>query len=164
MTGQVRDAAIVGGGPIGCAAAIALAGAGLSVVILEALADENRAPDRRTLALSWNSRLILERLCAWSASLHATSIKTIHVSQRGRFGRAELEAADLDLPALGYVLRQAHVHRALRDCVRNTAVEYRSGFTVSDMEIGNDAVDISGNTSTGTQTIRPVGCTAARPP
>ena len=154
MNGRVRDAIIVGGGPIGCAAAIALTDAGLDVVVLEAHAGDQRAPDARTLALSWNSRLVLERLHVWSACLPATSIETIHVSHRGRFGRAELKAADIHLPALGYVLRHADVHRALRERVLETAVEYRDGFAVANIDIGDDAAEISGTTSSGKQSVQ----------
>ena len=154
MSGQVRDAIIVGGGPIGCAAAIALYDAGMDVVVLEAHADDQRAPDSRTLALSWNSRLVLERLHAWSACLPATSIETIHVSHRGRFGRAELKAADLQLPALGYVLRHADVHRALRERVRDNHIEYRDGFAVADIDTSDGAAEISGSTSGGRQSVQ----------
>ncbi len=154
MNGQVRDAIIVGGGPIGCAAAIALYDAGMDVVVLEAHADDQRAPDSRTLALSWNSRLVLERLHAWSACLPATSIETIHVSHRGRFGRAELKAADLQLPALGYVLRHADVHRALRERVRDNHIEYRDGFAVADIDTSDGAAEISGSTSGGRQSVQ----------
>lgn len=154
MKGQVRDAIIVGGGPIGCAATIALADAGLDVVVLEAHADNQRAPDSRTLALSWNSRLVLERLRAWTACLPATSIESIHVSHRGRFGRAELNATDVRLPALGYVLRHSDVHRVLRERVGDRQIEYRDGFAVSDIEIGDDAAEISGSTSSGRQSVQ----------
>jgi 2-octaprenyl-6-methoxyphenol hydroxylase len=154
MNGQVRDAVIVGGGPIGCAAAIALADAGLDIVVVEAHADDQQAPDSRTLALTWNSRLVLERLQVWSACMPATSIETIHVSHRGRFGRAELHAADVQLPALGYVLRHADVHRALRERVRDIQVEYRDGFSVADIRTGSDAAEVSGSTSSGQQSIR----------
>jgi 2-octaprenyl-6-methoxyphenol hydroxylase len=154
MKGQVRDAIIVGGGPIGCAATIALADAGLDVVVLEAHADNQRAPDSRTLALSWNSRLVLERLRAWTACLPATSIESIHVSHRGRFGRAELHATDVRLPALGYVLRHSDVHRVLRERVGDRQIEYRDGFAVSDIEIGDDAAEISGSTSSGRQSVQ----------
>ncbi len=153
MNGRVRDAVIVGGGPIGCAAAIALANAGLDVVVVEAHAGDQRAPDARTLALSWNSRLVLQRLHAWPANLRATAIDAIHISHRGRFGRAELSAADVQLPALGYVLRHADVHGALREKVLAMPVEFREGFTVEDIEIGDDLAEIKGTDSSGKQRI-----------
>jgi 2-octaprenyl-6-methoxyphenol hydroxylase len=153
MDGRVCDAVIVGGGPIGCAAAIALTDAGLDVVVLEANADDQRAPDARTLALSWNSLLVLQRLHAWSANLTATSIESIHVSHRGKFGRAELNAADVRLPALGYVLRHADVHQALRERLLETAVEYHDGFAVTNIEIGDDTAEVSGTTTGGQQSV-----------
>jgi 2-octaprenyl-6-methoxyphenol hydroxylase len=58
--------------------------------------------DARAIALSYASRLILERLHAWSG-LAVTPIETIHVSQQGGFGRTLIRAADCELPALGYV-------------------------------------------------------------
>ena len=61
------------------------------------------AADARAIALSYASRLILERLNAWSG-LDATPIETIHVSQRGGFGRTLIRAAECDVPALGYVV------------------------------------------------------------
>jgi 2-octaprenyl-6-methoxyphenol hydroxylase len=48
--------------------------------------------------------LILERLGVWERLAPATPILRIHVSQRGGFGRVELDAREARLPALGYVL------------------------------------------------------------
>jgi len=92
------DVAIAGGGPVGCALALALAGSGLSVA---RIADDGDVADR-PIALSHGSRLILERLDAWS-SLACSAIRTIHVSQQG-FGRTVLRSSDYGLPALGYVV------------------------------------------------------------
>jgi 2-octaprenyl-6-methoxyphenol hydroxylase len=105
------DIAIVGGGPVGMALALALEGSGLSVVVLEAR-ETLEAPDPRALALSQGTRLILERLGAW-AGMPATAIETIHVSQRGGLGRAVLAAADADVPALGYVAEYGDLYAAL---------------------------------------------------
>jgi len=58
--------------------------------------------DARAIALSYSSRLILSRLHAWSG-LASTPIETIHISQRGGFGRTLIRAVDCGLPALGYV-------------------------------------------------------------
>ena len=75
------DVAIAGGGPVGCALALALTGSALSVA---RIADDANVADR-PIALSYGSRLILERLAAWS-TVASTAIQTIHVSQQG-FGR-----------------------------------------------------------------------------
>ena len=105
------DLVIVGGGPVGMSLALALEGAGLSVLLLEAR-ERMEATDPRALALSQGTRLILERLGAWT-DLAATPIETIHVSQRGGLGRAELTARDAGVPALGYVAEYGDLYRAL---------------------------------------------------
>jgi len=92
------DVAIAGGGPVGSALALALAGGALSVA---RIADDAEAADR-PIALSHGSRLILERLGAWGA-VGAALIETIHVSQQG-FGRTVMRSSDYGLPALGYVV------------------------------------------------------------
>ncbi len=116
MNPEPVDILIAGGGPVGAALALALEGSGHSVVLTEAmsadsfgaLSDESGASrgtqrrDARAIALSYASRLILERLNAWSR-LAVTPIETIHISQQGGFGRTLIRAADCGLPALGYV-------------------------------------------------------------
>ena len=91
------DVAIAGGGPVGCALALALSASALSVA---RIADEFEIADR-PIALSHGTRLILERLGSWD-SVRNTPIETIHVSQQG-FGRTVMRCADYGLPALGYV-------------------------------------------------------------
>jgi 2-octaprenyl-6-methoxyphenol hydroxylase len=98
------DVLIVGGGPVGVATALALRGASLRVGLVEARAPHLASTDPRPIALSHGSRLILERFGAWEAIGPATPIERIHVSQRGGFGRVELDARESRLPALGYVV------------------------------------------------------------
>jgi len=93
------DVLIRGAGPVGCALALALRSSGLRVALLEAALPP---PAFRPLALSYASRLILERLDAWSG-LAVTPIERILVSQAASFGRTRLDAADAGVPALGYV-------------------------------------------------------------
>jgi 2-octaprenyl-6-methoxyphenol hydroxylase len=111
--GERADIVVVGGGPVGAAFALALGGAGLDIVVLDA----RRAPaaaDARPLALSYGSRLLLERLQAWrEMEPAATPIDTIHVSQRGGFGRVALTAAQAAQPALGYVVDYGALAAAL---------------------------------------------------
>jgi len=100
---ESADIAIVGGGPVGSALALALRDSGKNTVLLEAQAAQ--AADYRPLALSYGSRLILERLGVWpELETFATPLHNIHVSQRGGFGRVRLEATEAGLPELGYVV------------------------------------------------------------
>jgi 2-octaprenyl-6-methoxyphenol hydroxylase len=101
------DVAIAGGGPVGCALALALSGSGVSVT---RIADPTDIADR-PIALSHGSRLILERLGAWSPAA-CSAIQTIHVSQRG-FGRTVMRCSDYGLPALGYVVAYSELVRRL---------------------------------------------------
>lgn len=104
------DVLVRGAGPVGCALALALAGSPLKTRILAARPVK---PSFRPIALSYASRLILERLGIWR-SLGATPIETIQVSQQQGFGRMRMQAADAGVPALGYVTEYAGLHDALR--------------------------------------------------
>ncbi len=107
------DVAIVGGGPVGAALALALRDSGLAVVLLEARR-EFASRDPRAIALSHGSRLILERLQAWATlASRVTAIETIHVSQQGGFGRAQLSAQEAGVPALGYTVEYGDLYAGL---------------------------------------------------
>ncbi len=107
------DVLIRGAGPVGCVAALALKGS-QSVRIL---GGGSAATGFRPIALSYASRLILERIGVWKA-LDATPIATILVSQRGGFGRMRMDAADAGVPALGYVLEYRTLLHALQSAAR----------------------------------------------
>jgi 2-octaprenyl-6-methoxyphenol hydroxylase len=102
------DVAIVGGGMVGATLAAALAPLNLRVALIEAIPHDAAAQpsfDERTTALSNGSRRILETLGVWSElNSLATPIRKIHVSDQGRFGFARIDAAELGLAAMGYVL------------------------------------------------------------
>jgi len=108
---DAADVRILGAGPVGCTLALALRGSRHAV----RLADPHPATPAgfRPIALSHASRLILERVGAWGA-FAATPIQTVHVSQRGAFGRTRLQAAEAGVPALGYVAQYADLVAALR--------------------------------------------------
>jgi len=111
----MHDVVIVGGGPVGSALAVGLAQAGLRATLLEARTRES--DDRRSLALSFGSRLILQRLGVWQRLHDPTPIERIHVSQRGAPGRALLTAKEAGLPALGYVVAYADLQRTLSGAI-----------------------------------------------
>jgi 2-octaprenyl-6-methoxyphenol hydroxylase len=105
----VIDVLIRGAGPVGCVAALALRDS-RPVRLLDS---GTSTPAFRPIVLSYASRLILERVGAWSA-LAATPIDTIRVSQHGAFGRTTLGAGDAGVPALGYVVEYAELLSVLR--------------------------------------------------
>ncbi|HWQ38049.1 MAG TPA: FAD-dependent monooxygenase [Burkholderiales bacterium] len=148
------DIAIIGGGPIGCALAAALRGGGFQCVVLEARSGRSAAADGRTLALSFASRLILERIGAWSAIDPVTPIVGIHVSQQGAFGRALLQAADVGLEALGYVMPFAALHEALFAVLDRSGVEVRFGTRVTRLAPALDAVCVHCSSDEGEVVLR----------
>ena len=104
MNDALCDIAIIGGGPVGAALALALRDSGLQICVLEARAEHVASHDARALALSYGSRLLLQRLKVWDELRDVSPIRAIHISQQQSFGRAVLQAAQLDVPELGYVL------------------------------------------------------------
>jgi 2-octaprenyl-6-methoxyphenol hydroxylase len=103
------DVLIAGNGPVGTLLALALDEAGVDYRLV---GNERQAQDR-PIALAYSSRILLERVGAFRG-LPATPIETIHVSQRGGFGRTLIRAGDYRLPALGYVVSYAELCSALR--------------------------------------------------
>jgi 2-octaprenyl-6-methoxyphenol hydroxylase len=108
MDAHSTDVAVCGGGLVGATLALALADLGLRVVLIEAHPFGTVGPpsfDDRTTALSNGSRRIFEALGVWPLlEREATAIRRIHVSDRGRFGFARLDAAEQGLGALGFVV------------------------------------------------------------
>ena len=129
----MHDIAIIGGGPVGLAAALAAHAQGLDTVVFEARPEGGRA-DPRVFALSYGARLILERLGVWNSigSLHP--IRAVHVSQRGRFGHTILSAAELGIDALGYVSAYADLVQALRGRVVAAGIPVVTGARVVALE------------------------------
>lgn len=113
MNNDRYDIAIIGGGPVGAALALALRGGNLKICVLEARAENAASQDVRALALSYGSRLLLQRLAVWDELHDVSAIRTIHISQQKSFGRAVLRAAQLNVPELGYVLPYPALQAAL---------------------------------------------------
>lgn len=141
---------IVGGGPVGVTLALALADGKRSVLLVEARDEPVRETDPRTLALSFGSRLILERIGAWNQISSATAIQAIHVSHRGAFGRAVLAAAEVGLPALGYVVPHAALQRALSQKLQQVSnVTLLAGFRAARVEATRESVHVQFEQSSG---------------
>lgn len=128
-----NDVVIVGGGPVGAILALALAEEGRRVSLLEARPAVANRSDPRALALSYSSRLVLERIGVWP-SLLATPVRTIHISQQRRFGRALLDARQVGLPALGYVVHYGELMHALQARLESGPVRQSYGAYVHSID------------------------------
>lgn len=128
------DIAIVGGGMVGASLALLLAEAQpdwrIALVEARVLADSASdtashttdshttdspsAEDARSTALAYGSAEILDQLGLWAAiAPRATAIQQVHVSDRGHLAGSLIDAVQEQVPALGYVVANAHLGRQL---------------------------------------------------
>lgn len=138
--------AIIGGGLVGASLALALqAGARerqWKIVLIEPYAPgDSYQPsyDARGSALSYGSQQIYQRLGLWDAiAPHAEAITDIHISDRGRFSAARLNASEEGVPALGYVVENAWLGHCLWGALDSDVVEWRCPARVEQMQALSD--------------------------
>ena len=116
------DVVIVGGGMVGASFALALRDTALRVLLIESIPPDSAAQpsfDERTTALGNGSRQIFETLGVWpQMAAAAAAIRSIHVSDAGRFGVARLDAREQGVPAFGYVVPNRVIGAALWAALR----------------------------------------------
>ena len=119
MSADVEDFDVIvsGGGLVGASLAVALAPLGIRIALVEAVPFASAAQpsfDDRTIALSRSSRRILDGIGAWGdIDERACAIRTIHVSQRGGFGSAVIDAREQGVTELGHVVASRALGAAL---------------------------------------------------
>ncbi|MDJ0904894.1 MAG: 2-octaprenyl-6-methoxyphenyl hydroxylase [Woeseiaceae bacterium] len=115
------DIVIAGGGMVGSSLALALAPLGLRVAIVEQVAREAAQQpsfDDRSTALSRSTQRMFEAIGIWDAVVAAsTPITHVHVSDKGRFGFAHIDAAEQGVEALGYVVINRVLGGVLEDAL-----------------------------------------------
>ncbi len=131
----MRDIAIIGGGPVGLCAALAMQHSKRSITVIEAGNLEQAPSDglnARSIALSASSMQIFRALGIGSQiEARAAPIRHIHISSRGHWGVTRLEAAQYDLDAMGYVIESQALGRCLLDAVEasgNIELQQEAGF------------------------------------
>lgn len=135
---------IIGGGPVGLVLALAMQQNGLPVNVLEARKKGAAYQDKRALALSYGSKMILDKLGVWhNLQPQTTDIKTIHVSQRGSLGRTKLNAEEHDLPALGYVVSYGALMQVLDEAINSDDVMYDAAANAITHDNLSGTVDFS---------------------
>lgn len=161
-----KNIVIVGGGPVGATLVLALRRKGISAGLLEARERGASHHDKRALALSYGSCMILQRLGIWQkVQAQATAINTIHISQRGSLGRSRLKAEEHALPALGYVLAYGDLNKALDAALDDENMSDKSGLIygaqVTSILPTQDAAEINYVESGASDTANP-GSTLAK--
>ncbi|ERI52739.1 2-octaprenyl-6-methoxyphenyl hydroxylase [Pseudomonas sp. EGD-AK9] len=143
--------AIIGGGLVGASLALALQDTarqrGWHIALIEPFAPGSSyqpSYDARSTALSYGSRLIYERLGLWQAiAQRAEAIQQIHVSDRGRFGAARLQAIEEGVPALGYVVENAWIGHCLWQALDAEVVQWYCPAEVTGLQRLDDGYRLS---------------------
>ena len=146
------EVAVIGGGPAGLVAAIALATAGIDTLLIAPPAE----PDHRTTALLAGSVTALETLGVWPACVpHAAPLRTIRlIDATQRLIRAPevlFTAAEIGLDAFGHNIENRHLITALEA----RAVELQlARFTGAAVLIAPDAAGVSIKHTDGEARVR----------
>jgi 2-octaprenylphenol hydroxylase len=133
---QSFDVAVVGGGMVGAALAVALQRAGFSAVLLEARAPaldwEPAGFDLRVSAITRASQRLLDRIGAWPGILadRATPYQAMCVWDSGGPGEVRFDAADLGEPDLGHIIENRVIVRALWRCLEAQGVAVRAPASI----------------------------------
>jgi 2-octaprenyl-6-methoxyphenol hydroxylase len=133
---------------VGASLAVALGDTGLNVVLIESIAPGTGTYqpsfDDRTTALGNASKRIFEALGVWPAMApYASPIRTIHVSDAGRFGFARLKAEEQGIDAFGYIITNRVIGAALWSRLTDVkGVTLRVPARTERVEITPDGVSI----------------------
>lgn len=143
MSATDFDIVIGGGGMVGTTLALALRPLGLRVAVVEPIAaGQSLQPsfDDRSTALSRSTQRMFDAMGLWPAVRNAsTPIRKIHVSERGQFGFAHIDADEQGVEALGHVVINRVLGQVLTSAMRqDTQVEFISPDRITAVEAGED--------------------------
>src|SRR3954454_11848447 len=155
MKNLTAEVVVVGGGPAGLTAAIALAGAGVETVLV---AGRMRAEDNRTTALLAGSVTALDTLGVWDrCRAHAAPLRIMRiVDATARLVRApevRFAASEIGLDAFGHNIENRHLMAAL---------DSRAEALDSLMRMEDEACAVETSESEVTVCLKSGECVAAR--
>jgi 2-octaprenyl-6-methoxyphenol hydroxylase len=137
--------AVVGGGPVGLTAALALADAGRDVTLIAPI---EPPPDQRTAALLVGSVALLERLGVWAElQAMAAPLRRIRIADGTRrllrAPEVTFDAGEIGLPAFGYNVANADLVAALERAVAKRGVIRKNALADSAIVKGNVTIRLS---------------------
>src|SRR3569833_2966458 len=138
------EVAIVGGGPAGLTAAIALASAGVETALIA----RRPAPDHRTTALLAGSVTALETLGIWPGCVvHAApmhSMRIVDATQRlVRAPEVCFKASEIGLDAFGHNIENHHLLAALVDRTKQYPPLLRIEDAATAVRVSKSAVEVT---------------------
>ncbi|HZE47785.1 MAG TPA: UbiH/UbiF family hydroxylase [Xanthobacteraceae bacterium] len=139
------DVAVVGGGPAGLTAAVALAGAGVSTALV---GGRPARTDNRTTALLAGSVTALDAIGVWAGCrADAAALRVMRiVDDTDRLWRApevRFDAAEIGLEAFGWNVENRHLVAALQARAGNIPALVRIDDDAAAIAIGDDDVTVS---------------------
>lgn len=148
------DVVIAGGGMIGSSLALALAPLGLRLAIVEAVprvAESQPSFDDRSTALSRSTQRMFEAMGIWEKVVAAAApITHIHVSDKGRFGFAHIDAEEQGVEALGHVVINRILGRVLQDSLETVdGLDILCPARIAAARCGPDSVSVTVEADSG---------------
>lgn len=139
MSMSKAEVAVVGGGPAGLTAAIALARAGVETILISKPPPQD---DHRTTALLLGSVTALEAIGVWPACQpHAAPLRRMRIvddtARLLRTPEITFAADEIDLEAFGYNLENRHLLAALEQAARD------AGAALTHIDSAARAIEIS---------------------
>jgi len=140
-----KKVVVVGAGLVGAVSALLLAQNGCDVTVIEqrTLRTNDSTTDplaSRTVAMSARSRQLLEASHLWP-DVSTCPIKTVHVSEQGKFGSVKIQAHKLKVDALGFVVANADFEQYLHECIRqSSAIEVIENAKLVSLDHDDDQV------------------------
>ncbi len=105
---------------------------------------EQPSYDDRSIALSYGSSRIYQGMGLWDKLRSGVeSIQHIHISDRGHFGATRMEAAEENVPALGYVVESRVLGKLLYEELDTGEVELIVPAKVFGVEQDADSVQVN---------------------
>lgn len=133
---------------IGTSLGLALAPLNLKIAVVEAVARaavQQPSFDDRSTALSRSSQRMFAAMGLWPEIVAAsTPIKSIHVSEKGRFGFSHIDAAQQKVEALGYVVINRVLGQVLQDAlVEVDGLDLICPGTITALDSTDNQVDVT---------------------
>lgn len=149
---MIVDVVIVGGGLVGASLACALSHTKLTVALIDSTVVSTQS-DPRLIALNYHSVSFFKKIGIWEKlAPYATPIKTVHVSHRGHFGKAEMHATDLNLSELGFLVPAKYINTVLYASIPTTIL--LAPATLTNLEQHSEYASLTIHTAEGQQTLQ----------